>query len=41
MHVVVGYISGQDNFGTAVVGLDGSVQAIESEPAASYVDVLR
>jgi hypothetical protein len=40
-HVIVGYTSSQDNWGTAVVGLDGSVQAIESEPNASYVDVLR
>ena len=40
-HVIVGYTSGQDSWGTAVVGLDGSVQAIESEPNTSYIDVLR
>jgi hypothetical protein len=39
-HVVVGYSSGGDNWGAAVVGLDGSLQPIMSQPNASFVAVL-
>lgn len=39
-HVIVGYVSGDNNWGTAMVGLDSSLQVLPSEPAASFVDVL-
>jgi len=39
-HVAVAYSSGGDNWGTAVVGLDGSIEVLQAEPNATFVDVL-
>jgi len=39
-HVVAGYTGGNDDWGTALVGLDGSLQIVDSEPNGSYVGVL-
>jgi hypothetical protein len=35
-----GFGSGGDNWGTAVVGLDGSIEVLQAEPNATFVDVL-
>jgi len=39
-HVVASYSSGNDDWGTAIIGLDGSLQVVDSEPNGSYVAVL-
>ncbi len=39
-HVVTGYATGGDNWGTAIVGLDGTLQVLDSAPNGSFVDVL-
>lgn len=40
-HVVVAYYHGEgDYWGAAIVGLDGLLQVLQSEPSASFVDVL-
>jgi hypothetical protein len=39
-HVVVNYVSGE-NWGVALVGLDGLLDVLQSEPTALFVDVLR
>lgn len=43
-HVVTGYVTGDNGgsveWGTAVVRLDGSIQVIELEPTADFIDVL-
>lgn len=39
-HVVVGYSSGGENWGAAVVSLDGSLSILQSEPNASFAVVL-
>jgi hypothetical protein len=36
----VNYVSGE-NWGVSLVGLDGLLDVLESEPAALFVDVLR
>lgn len=39
-HVVVGYSGAPENWGTAIVGLDGTLQVIEEAPNGSFIAVL-
>ena len=39
-HIVTGYTSGLENWGTAIVGLDGTLEPIDAYPNASYVDTI-
>jgi hypothetical protein len=39
-HVVIAYSAGGENWGAAIVGLDGSLEILQAEPVATFMDVL-
>jgi hypothetical protein len=39
-HVVVGYSGAAETWGTAIVGLDGTLQVLQDEPNASFIAVI-